>query len=387
MPWKEQSQMSLIREFVMLATQPDANISQLCRRYAISRKTAYKWIRRFDREGPDGLSQRSPRPHQSPYQTPQHIEEAILTVRRKHPVWGARKIRHWLIQHTGQAPLHEIPAVSTCQRILRRNNMIALQESSKHHAWQRFERARPNELWQMDFKGYVVLLNGQRCYPLTVLDDHSRFALCLAACKNETAESTQEHLIGVFRRYGLPLTLLCDNGNPWGTPMQAPKGERYWTRFELWLLRLGIDVLHGRVRHPQTQGKDERFHRTLKAEVLYESFRDHDHCQDRFDQWRDLYNMERPHEALEMAVPATRYRASGRPYPEVLAAIEYGPGDQVRKVQAGGVLNFRGRQFNVGRAFRGLPVAVRPTGEDGIWTVYFCHKRIKLLDERAGKKA
>ncbi len=145
--------MSLIRELVMLATQPNATISQLCRRYAISRKTAYKWIRRFDREGLDGLSQRSTRPHQSPYQTPQHIEEAILTVRRKHPAWGARKIRHWLIQHTGQArvALHEIPAVSTCQRILKRNHMVAPQESSKHHAWQHFERARPNELWQMDF--------------------------------------------------------------------------------------------------------------------------------------------------------------------------------------------------------------------------------------------
>lgn len=384
--------MSLIREFVMLATQENANISQLARRYAISRKTAYKWIRRFQDLGPDGLAERSRRPHRSPTKTPTDLEEAVLAIRRSHPAWGPRKIRRYLLDRieAGELALEAeaLPAVSTCAAILKRNNMLAEHEPGQHQAWQRFERAQPNELWQMDFKGHFALFNQARCYPLTVLDDHSRFALGLYACPDERHETVKGHLATVFRRYGLPAALLCDNGNPWGTPMQAPTGERYWTAFEVWLLRLGIDVLHGRAHHPQTQGKQERFHRTLKAEVLrYESFRDHRQCQHRFDQWRRVYNLERPHEALDLAVPARRYRVSGRVYPEQLPPIEYGPGDQVRKVQSGGVIHFRGRVFKVGGAFRGYPVAVRATGEAGQWAVYFCHKRIKFLDERVGKSA
>ncbi len=385
MPWKENTTMSLRQEFIRLATQPRANISVLARRFGISRKTAYKWIKRYLEEGPNGLAERSRRPRHSPYQTPHHVEEALVAVRHDNPAWGPRKIRKWILDRIkhGQHRLcaDEVPTVSTCAAILRRHRLISPEEATKHTPYQRFERDQPNELWQMDFKGDFALTGGGRCYPLTVLDDHSRFALGLEACANQQKETVQARLTMILRRYGLPEAILCDNGPPWGRADAASWPERYWTELEVWLLRLGVGLCHGRPHHPQTQGKDERFHRTLKAEVLrYEHFDDLSASQRRFDQWRDLYNLERPHEALGLDVPADHYQVSRRVFPESLPLIEYGQADQVRKVQAGGIVHFRGRQFKVGQAFRGYPVALRPSQEDDVWQVYFCHQRIKTLD-------
>ena len=188
----------------------------------------------------------------------------------------------------------------------------------------------------------------------------------------------QAQLVSVFRRYGLPVSMLMDNGPPWGDG-----GNQPYTAFTVWLLRLGVHVIHGRPFHPQTQGKDERFHRSLKAEVLSgNSFPDLVDCQRAFDRWRHVYNHERPHEALALATPADRYRASERPFPEALPPIEYGPGDVVRKVDSGGDIKLRGRELHVGKAFRGQPVALRPTDEDGVFSVHFCAHHIATLDLR-----
>ncbi len=171
------------------------------------------------------------------------------------------------------------------------------------------ERAVPNELWQMDYKGHFPMLQG-RCHPFTVLDDHSRFCVGLYASDNETAESTQAFLTATFRCYGLPQAILCDNGNTWG----AGFPDFSLTSLTVWLIRLGIAPHHGRPAHPQTQGKEERFHRTLKAEVLQgRSFRDLDDCQRHFDPFRDRYNLVRPHEALQLDTPVQHYQPSERP--------------------------------------------------------------------------
>lgn len=188
----------------------------------------------------------------------------------------------------------DVPAASTITDILRRHGRLSEDEASKHKAWTRFEHEAPNQLWQMDFKGHFPMGQG-RCHPLTVLDDHSRFSLGLIACSNERTETVQRGLTSLFRRYGLPDRILADNGSPWGS-----NGEHRYTQLNVWLLRLGIITSHGRSYHPQTQGKEERFHRTLKAELLrWEDFRNLTHCQRLFDAWRNKYNMERPHEALE----------------------------------------------------------------------------------------
>lgn len=372
MPWKEASLMDLRKEFIHLATQSGAKIGRLCGRFKISSKTAYKWIHRFRQEGEAGLQDRSRQPHHSPRRCEAALEQNVLQLREAHPAWGARKIRSRL-QRQGELRL---PAVSTVHAILKRYGKVDPNESAQHQAFQRFEKETPNELWQMDFKGHFALGNGQRCHPLTILDDCSRFALCLRACSNEQTDTVQEVLIRVFRRYGLPLRMLMDNGSPWGQDWEHP-----YTPLTVWLLRLGVKSSHGRPFHPQTQGKEERFHRTLQAEVLrYQTFRDEGEAQTEFDRWREVYNCERPHQALQMQVPADRYQVSARCFPEALVPIEYAAADQVRRVQKTGHISFQGREWRVPKALIGYPVALRPTRTDGRWDIFFCDHPIKQID-------
>jgi transposase InsO family protein len=371
MSWKIQNLMSQRHEFVLLASQPDANLAGLCRRFGISRRTGYKWSRRFRRGGAEALRDCSRRPHTSPSRTTAAVQAAVVALRQKHPAWGPRKLRRRLAD-LGRT---DLPAPSTVAAILRREGCVDPTPSAQHQPWQRFERSRPNELWQMDFKGHFALGRGGRCHPLTVLDDHARFLLTLQACANEQDRTVRGHLITGFRRYGLPEALLCDNGPPWGGP-----GGQY-TALAVWLLRLGVRVIHGRPFHPQTQGKDERFHRTLKAELLARAdWPDLRRAQPRFDHYRDVYNLERPHEALGLAVPATRYQPSPRLYPEALPPLAYPVGEVVRAVKSKGEITFQQRFFYIGQAFAGLPVALRPTTPDGHYTVCLAAHRLGRID-------
>jgi len=371
MPWTVWDAMSQRREFVALAGAEGANVSELCRRFSISRRVAYKWINRHRVEGAAGLADRSRRPRRSPGQTPEAVEAKVLELRSAHPAWGGRKLRRRLVDLGQEA----VPAASTITEILRRRGRLEEAEAAKHKASTRFEHAAPNDLWQMDFKGHFALGQG-RCHPLTVLDDHSRYALGLAACADERTATVQAQLTAIFRRYGLPWRMLMDNGAPWG---DSP--EHRFTPLTVWLLRLGVAISHGKPYHPQTQGKDERFHRTLAAEVLRtERFRDLAHAQHRFDAWRQVYNQERPHEALAMAVPASRYTVSPQAFPEVLPAIEYAPDLAVRKVQHDGWISYRGSDYKLPRAFKGYPVALRRTIRDGELEVLFCRHVIARID-------
>lgn len=375
MPWKESTWMSERHEFVLLATAPGSNFSLLCRRFCVSRKTGYKWLRRYLAGGTAALCDQSRCPSHSPRRTPEEIQERVLALRREYPCWGARKLRARLsaLGHKG------LPSASTITGILRRHDQIAPEESPRHRRCHRFEYPRPNDLWQMDFKGDFAVGAG-RCYPLTVLDDHSRFSLGLRACPSQHREGVQEALTSIFRRYGLPWRMTMDNGFPWGVFVG---GRCRWTQLTLWLLRLGIRVSHSRPYHPQTQGKDERFHRTLKLELLRDwAWRDLSECQEGFDRWRETYNCERPHEALQMQVPASRYRESLRTFPEKLPAIEYPDECLVRRVHSSGMMDLRGRRYYIGEAFRGLDVGLRPTLTDACFEVYFCHQRIMTLDLR-----
>lgn len=375
MPWKESTCMSQRHEFVMLMNAADSSVSQLCARFGISRKTGYKWRSRFQAGDLTALTDQSRRPHHSPFRTAANIEERVLSLRSEHPAWGGRKLRARLLA----LGYPQVPAASTITAILHRHQQIAPEASLQHQDYKRFEHAAPNDLWQMDFKGDFLTASG-RCYPLTVLDDHSRFALALRACPNEKTETVQHALTAAFRRYGLPWRMTMDNGFPWGV---YQGGRCRWTRFTVWLLRLGVSVSHSRPFHPQTQGKDERFHRTLKVELLRDyAWRDLQECQKRFEHWRHQYNCERPHEALQMQVPAARYQLSVRPFPERLPAIEYPPDALVRRVQQNGVIYVNNRSYFVGEAFYRLHVALRPTTTDGSYQLYFAHQQIGTLDLR-----
>jgi transposase InsO family protein len=370
MAWKEMSVVEQRLEFVVLASTGKASMAELCRRFGISRKTGYKWLGRYDPgDGQASLADAPRRPHTSPLRSPERLEEQVLRVRQAHPAWGGRKIAYVLRRDQG-VPV----APSTVTSILRRHGLIEAAASAAATPWQRFEHAAPNSLWQMDFKGHFALHRG-RCHPLTVIDDHSRYNLVLQACVNEQGATVQAALREVFRRYGLPRRINTDNGQPWGD-----SGGRYLTALGAWLVRLGISVSHSTPLHPQTNGKDERFHRTLKAEVLGRSFADLGECQSAFDRWRPVYNQHRPHEALAMQTPVQRYAPSPLAYPEVLPGIEYGPQDKVRRVCKAGRISILGKSVFISNALHGLPVALRQsTDTPDALDVYFCHQRIKQL--------
>jgi transposase InsO family protein len=368
MAWREESIVSQRMEFVSLASGESANVRELCRRFRISAPTGYKWLARHRQGGGEALlTDRSRRPHSSPARCDAATEAAVLRVRDQHPAWGARKIRA-VLARCGDGGDGGVPAASTVHAILVRHGRVDPAEKQKHRPWRRFEHDRPNALWQMDFKGHVPMHRGGRCHPLTILDDCSRFSIGLWACGDEQRPTVQGHLIEAFRRCGLPERVLCDNAPPWGV---SSMNHRH-TRLTVWLLRLGVRTVHGRACHPQTQGKEERFHRTLKAELLARTdLRDLRQAQEAFDDWRGTYNLRRPHEALAMDVPASRYAPSARTYPEKLPEPEYAPGETLRRVMHDGSIRFAGGTWFVGEAFGGEWVAIRPGQAEG--TVQVCY--------------
>jgi transposase InsO family protein len=357
------------REFVRLAMQEGANRRELCRRFGVHPDTGYKWLGRW--ESDVGLADRSRRPHSSPARTDRGIEDRILAVRDAHPAWGARKIAR-VLEREGVEP----PAGSTVHEILRRNGRIVTPAGGLV-AQQRFEMAAPNLLWQMDFKGWVRLANDARCHSLTVIDDHSRYDLCLAACADERGDTVRGRLELTFRHYGLPEAFFVDNGTPWGNPT----GER-WTRFSVWLVKLGIAVIHSRPYHPQSRGKNERFHRTLDAEVFaLRRLRDLTEAQRAFDAWREVYNFQRPHEALGQQVPASRYRPSARSMPDRLPTVEYDVNEIVRQVPlTKAYVSFKGRLWKVPQAFCGERLAIRPLTIDRQYGVFFGAHQVANID-------
>lgn len=362
--------MSQRLEFVVLATQSGIAFSELCRRFGVSRKTGYKWLERYRVGGPEALSDHSRRPQRSPKQVAPSVAQTVIALHME-TTWGGRKLRRRL-QDLG---MPAVPAASTCTEILRRADL--LKQDRAHGPLQRFERASPNELWQLDHKGHFPTQSGRRCHPLTALDDHSRYNLILDSADNERTPTVQTALTHAFERYGLPEAILCDNGGTWG---HTAEGTGH-TVLTVWLLRLGVRVLHGRPYHPQTQGKEERFHRSLQRELLSRhTWRDLAHCQQEFLRYRHRYNHERPHDSLQGNTPASRYRPSVRTLPATLPSLEYSD-MQVRTVRAKGVITFANQTWAIGEAFASLPIGLRPSPQaDGQWEVYFSFFKLGFLD-------
>ena len=372
MPWIVGDGEQRRLEFCRLASVDGVSVAALCRRFEISRKTGYKWLARFRAEGETGLVDRSRVPESSPSKTSAEMERLVCSVREMHPAWGGRKIR-WVLERQG---IDGLPAVSTITDILRRNGLLGPVIARKLVDWKRFEAARPNDMWQMDFKGWFKTKSG-RCDPFDVLDDHSRFSLCLEACGDQTRRTVQGLLTDTFTEYGLPKQILCDNGGPWGN---TQAGFR-WTGLGVWLLDLGVEVIHSAVRHPQTMGKDERFHRTLGVEVVstrpvWDSL---GHVQEAFDDWRPIYNHQRPHEALAGGVPADRYTRSDRVMPTVIEPYEYAAGYETRPVDTAARIAYQGRIYKIGKPFIGRRVGIIPSGIDPLVDVYYRQQRIRTI--------
>lgn len=366
MPFAKQEEAR--QEVCRLALSEGVNRRELCRRFNIQPRILYKWLDRYRREGSEGLKDRSRRPHRSPAVTGAKMEEVVLAVRRENPVWGGRKIAGSL-KRQGVNP----PSPSTITAILRRHGAPMVAPGQK--AWKRFEHAEPNVLWQMDFKGDVVFGQG-RLHPLTMIDDHSRYAVGLHAADNQRHQTVQDAVQAAFERYGQPEIMFLDNGSPWGD-----SGERGLTRFGVWLIEHGVAPWHSAPYHPQSRGKNERFHRTLNAELLAgRTFSNLLEAQRGFDAWRHHYNHHRPHDALDLAVPADRYRPSARRFSAKVEPFEYGPDDLVRRVDGAANISFRGKRLKASKALIGKPVALRPTSTDGVFDLVFRHVTWKSID-------
>lgn len=370
MPWGEKTVEELRESFLKEWEQHTDNTSALCRKYSISRKTAYKWIKRF--QNGESLLDASRRPKTFPSKTNSETEEVILAMRKENPAWGAKKISDVL----EKKELH-MPSIRTVNNILKRNGCITLEESRKHTPYKRFEKEKCNELWQSDFKGDFALKDGSRCFPLTVLDDHSRFSLGVDAKSRMTG--VKDSFETIFRKYGMPDTLLTDNG----ACFAGFKGG--YNQFEVWLMRLGILPIHGRPMHPQTQGKIERFHRTMKAELLkHEIFNDLPEAQTRLNLWREKYNDIRPHEALMMKTPSQVYTASSHTFPDVLPEVMFSDGGHFCKVNNWGYLRFQKHQVYMSEAFADTYLQLRALPDDKIFQVCFGTFVVAHFDAQEG---
>lgn len=381
MPWEICDIVKRRSEFVKMALgiqqgNEEGNLSELCGRFGISRKTGYKWIKRYRSDGNAGLIDRSRKPRASPGRTSAEIEKRVTNVREQHPSWGGRKIRARLKMDACPS----LPAASSISGILRRHGLIDDGQPAGPNSTIRFERDSPNRLWQMDFKGHFPLSGGGRCHPLTAMDDHSRFNLILAACRDEKGETVKQHLREAFRIYGLPDQILCDNGASWSC-----RGQRQALgQLEAWLLRVGVEVIHGRPYHPQTQGKEERFHRTLSVDLLRTrpSWASLQECEEAFGPYRKIYNEERPHESLEDRPPIECYRISERSYNEASETdpVEdhYLDEDTLRKVNKSGEISFRSNRIYVGVGITGERVSLRANAEDE-WKVSYGWKALGLI--------
>ena len=318
MTWQARSLMDVKREFVELALQQGANRRELCRRFGISPKTGYALLKRHASEGTACLVARYSRPRNSPTRTAAPLEQAAVALRRQHP-----------------------------------SGLISAQASEAAAPRQRVEHEQPHALWQIDFKGRFETQAG-RCHPLTLLDDHPRCNLSLHACARADTPSVKAQLQDVFTRYGLPVRINADNGSPWG---RARLLEHGITELTVWLIRLGIRVSRSAPYHPQTNGKLERLHRSLKAEVLNgRSFADLDSVAREFQRWRAVYHHRRPHAALGMATPMQRCAASAKSYPSTLPSIGYAEHDTVVEVGWNGFIQFKGHRLHLSSALHRLPI-------------------------------
>lgn len=373
MPWHIPDLMSQRLEFVLLARQPGVSFRVLCQRFGVSAKTGYKWVHRFGAGDHESLRDRSRRPKVSPARCSEQIAQEVVALYQQWG-WGGRKLRRRLCD-LGRS---EVPAASTCTAILHRAGVFASRTHPPLRALQRFTRSQPNQLWQADFKGDFPTQCGQRCYPITALDDHSRYNVILEPAGDQTGRTVQQAMERAFRRYGLPEEILCDNGPPWG----AGEPVCPYTSFTVWLLQIGVRVIHGRPYHPQTQGKEERFHRTLGRELLSRhTWRDLAHCGEHFASYRQRYNCERPHDELAGDTPVRHYQPSPRPMPPALPLPEYPSGTLIQQVRRYGMITFHSQTWYVGRAFAGLALGLRPSPQaEGKWQVWFSHHLLGEID-------
>lgn len=376
MPWKEIRRLDERMSFIS-RMQSGEKVTDLCREFGISRKTAYKFIGRYEKHGSSGLHDVSRRPHRSPNQTPPEIQGLILKTKQEKTTWGAGKIREWLLRKN---PDLKIPSRFTVHEILNRYDLVTHRTSGRRRSVPNHLQGpvaatdRPNQVWCADFKGQFQMGNHRYCYPLTISDHFSRFLLACESLEDTKGVGAQPVFEAAFDEYGLPDAILTDNGAPF-----ASAGLLGLSRLSVWWMRLGIKLHRIVPGHPEQNGRHERMHLTLKLETTRPAAGNLLQQQEKFDQFREVYNTERPHEALAMKWPAEIYQPSGRPFPRELPEINYTLHDSKELVAANGAVRIGATRFHLSDALAYHPIGIREE-DPGLWRLSFMDLELGLFD-------
>lgn len=376
MPWKETTMMDEKLEFINEWKSGNFNFSELCNEFNISRKTGYKYIKRFQEEGLEGLLEKSRRPREHPRQTPREIDARVIALRKKHPRWGGEKI--WKLLHK-DFQNSEIPSISTVNRIIKRNGLIISRKRRPRvkPVYPIFDPKSCNEVWSADFKGKFKMGNGEYCYPLTIADSYSRYVFTAKGMYGERFEPTQKEFKRVFREYGLPDQIHTDNG----TPFAAVQAIKRLTRLAVWFLELGVEMVYSDPASPEQNGRHERMHRDLKGEATRPPGYNLRTQQRKLNAFVHEYNFERPHAALELETPGSVHVSSRRNYPEKVKEWYYPSWCQVRRVCKNGALRWRSTKWvMISTSLAEKDVGLEEIG-DGIWRVYFRQKMLGYFHE------
>jgi transposase InsO family protein len=379
MPWKEIGAVDERIAFVREVLRDQTSKSELCRQYGISRPTGDKWVQRYQEHGQDGLADLPSAPHYHPNQVSEELAEMLLDMRRKHMTWGPKKLKAYGERRDSR---RKWPWPSTIGQLLKRHG-LAVGRAWRHRTpayTQPFAGCgEPNRTWCGDFKGQFYTGDGSVCYPLTLTDAFSRYLLRCQGMPGPCTAPTQSIFEAAFREYGLPQAIRTDNGAPF-----ASKAVGGLSRLSVWWLKLGIVPERIQPGHPEQNGRHERMHLTLKKETASPPGRSPRAQQRRFDAFREEYNQQRPHEALDQRTPAEVYEASPRPYPSRLPEPEYGDLARIRAVRHNGEIKWQGARMYLGQVLAGESVGMEPISE-GYWQVYFYKMPVGVLDDRRRK--
>ena len=377
MPWKEESPMDQKTQFVSEYLRDSLSFTELCQRYHISRKTGYKWIARYEAEGPAGLVDRSRRPHSSPEQTHELVRLAIIEARRRHPSWGAKKLLKLLER---KDPHPHWPSRWTVCEILKREGLVREKTRRRkvgHPGKPSSIITAPNQLWCVDFKGQFKTRDGRYCYPLTVTDRYSRYLLgCQGLLSTET-RGAKEVFKDLFKKYGLPAATRSDNGTPFASTALGRLSE-----LSVWWIQLGIRPELIEPGKPQQNGQHERMHRTLKAETTRPPAANLQKQQRLFNSFRREYNEVRPHEGIELYTPASLFIPSTRPLPKELPPLSYRAHFETRLVSKNSGIRWNSGWVAVSHTCAGFYVGLEQV-DHGLWDVYFGSVKLgRLLEEK-----
>lgn len=376
MPWSQTSPMDQKTQFIADYLRQTLDMTELCQLYGISRKTGYKWIERYLQTGPQGLEDRSRRPLASPNQTSPTTVEALLQTRQRHPTWGAKK----LLSMVGKRhPDWSLPGRSTVCEILNRHGLVPKKRRRRvigHPGKPASQILAPNDLWCADFKGHFKTGDGIYCYPLTVTDGYSRYLLGCQGLSSTCVAEAKPVFTRLFKEFGLPRRIRTDNGVPFATTTLARLST-----LSAWWVRLGVLPELIEPGKPQQNGRHERMHRTLKAETTRPPAANRRAQQRKFNRFLEEFNQERPHEALDMATPASLYMPSGREMPDRLPPLEYPDRFETRYVSYNGGIRWNKGWVNVSITCAGEYVGLEEI-DDGVWNVYFGPLKLGRLLER-----